>query len=45
MKKSCDTCAKKDTCKRATGFMFGFCNTEYVPGYENDEEDADNDSE
>lgn len=31
MKNSCDTCAKKDTCKRDTGIMFGFCNTDYQP--------------
>ena len=29
MKKSCEICAKRDTCKRATGAMFGFCNTEF----------------
>ena len=45
MKKSCDTCAKKDTCKRTTGFMLGFGNTESVPGDETEEEDSDNASE
>lgn len=29
MKKSCEICAKRDTCKRATGAMFGFCNAEF----------------
>ena len=29
--KSCETCAKRDDCKRIVGIMFGFCETDYVP--------------
>lgn len=34
MKKSCDVCAKRDTCKKTCGIIFGFCNNaefEYSP--------------
>jgi len=31
MEKSCDTCTKKDTCKKDIGNMFGFCNIDYEP--------------
>ena len=29
--KSCDTCAKRGTCKKDMGFMFNYCNTDYKP--------------
>lgn len=29
--KSCDTCAKRDTCKKDIGFMYNHCNTDYEP--------------
>lgn len=28
---TCDTCAKRTTCTRDTGIIFGGCNIEYVP--------------
>ena len=31
MKGNCETCAKRDSCKKDIGFMFGFCNTDYEP--------------
>lgn len=31
MEKSCDTCQKRDTCKKSIGFLFGFCESEYKP--------------
>lgn len=31
MEKSCDTCVKKDTCRKVVGTIFGVCNVEYEP--------------
>lgn len=28
---NCDTCAKKETCTKDIGFIWGFCNTDYKP--------------
>ena len=27
--KSCETCARRETCTRDTGIVYGFCNTDY----------------
>ena len=29
--KSCDTCARRATCKKEIGVIWGFCNTDYMP--------------
>ena len=29
MEKSCEICAKRDNCKRHTGFLYGYCNAEF----------------
>lgn len=29
--KSCDNCANKAHCKKSIGYMFNFCNTDFVP--------------
>ena len=29
--KPCNTCAKRDTCTRDTGVIFGVCNVDYEP--------------
>lgn len=28
--KSCDTCAKRGTCKKHIGIQFGYCNNDYI---------------
>lgn len=43
MKGNCENCANRATCKKSIGFMFGFCNTDFVPeqseeGKEDEEE-------
>ena len=35
--KSCDTCAKRGTCSKDMGNLFGYCNTDYVAEVWNDE--------
>lgn len=27
----CESCAKRETCKKDIGFIWGFCNTDFVP--------------
>ena len=29
--KTCENCANAATCKKAIGYMFGFCNTDFKP--------------
>ena len=29
---NCDKCARRDTCKKSFGHMFGYCNTDFIPG-------------
>jgi len=42
----CENCANAKTCKRATGIMFGFCNTEFQPKEsQNSETDTKNEKE
>lgn len=31
MKGTCETCTKRERCKKDIGFIFGFCNTDYEP--------------
>lgn len=31
MKGNCETCAKRKTCTKDIGIIFGFCNTDYEP--------------
>lgn len=31
MKGNCETCKHAETCKKAIGFMFGYCSTDYEP--------------
>lgn len=31
MKGYCENCAKKETCTRSTGIIFGFCNIDFKP--------------
>lgn len=31
MKGNCDNCALRDCCTKEIGYMFGFCNTDFVP--------------
>lgn len=31
MKGYCDKCAKEKDCKKDIGFIWGFCNTDFVP--------------
>ena len=35
--KSCDTCAKRGTCSKDMGNLFGYCNNDYVTEVQNDE--------
>lgn len=28
--KTCETCARRETCTKTTGVIFGFCNTDYI---------------
>ena len=28
---NCESCAKRETCKKDIGFIFGFCNADYEP--------------
>lgn len=30
MKGYCESCAKRDTCKKDIGIIFGFCKTDYI---------------
>lgn len=39
MKKTCEICMRRDTCNKLIGIQFGFCNTDYTPNYEIEEED------
>lgn len=34
--KSCENCANAPTCKKAIGYMFGFCNTDFEPKRESE---------
>lgn len=29
---TCDKCARRDTCNKLFGHMFGYCNADFVPG-------------
>lgn len=31
MKKTCENCAKRETCSKDIGNLFGFCNTDFEP--------------
>lgn len=31
MKKTCENCAKVETCKKDIGIIWGFCNTDFQP--------------
>lgn len=31
MKGECESCAKRETCTKDIGIIFGFCNTDYEP--------------
>lgn len=35
----CENCALRETCTKAIGQMFGFCNTDYVEESEKDNDD------
>ena len=41
---SCETCAKKETCKKDVGFIFGFCKTDYVPNLDEDNTSSEENS-
>lgn len=38
MSGECETCAKRENCRKDIGIIWGFCNTDYEP--ENEEEQA-----
>lgn len=40
MKGTCETCAKREHCKKDIGFMFGFCNTDYEPDKKEEQKTA-----
>lgn len=31
MKGNCENCARRETCTRTTGIIFGFCNLDFLP--------------
>lgn len=39
MSGTCETCKNAETCKKAIGHIFGFCNTEYTPKEEGERDD------
>ena len=41
MSGKCENCAKRETCKKDIGFLFGFCNTDFVPKKEQEQEEEE----
>lgn len=37
MKGNCENCVKKNQCKKDIGIIWGFCNTDFIPENEQEE--------